>query len=296
MVSGVSTGALTAPYAFLGPQYDSVIKAIYTEHATRDLYRRKNIFAIVGGNAFMDVSGFAALIEFYLPDRMIDEIAAQYRIGRVLTIGTTNLDTERPVIWDIGAIAVSDHPDKYDLVRKVILASASLPVAFPPVSFAVSVNRESFDELHVDGGVSNQVFVYPPGTNWSLVADKLGVEGKPRLYVIRNAQLNPESKPVDDKVFQIGTRSLNSLMRAQGLGDLYRIYMGTRRDRIDFNLAFIPDDFVDDSREPIDKSTMLELYNLGEQLGRAGYRWHKAPPGARAATIPEVFPFQQRLP
>ncbi len=288
MVSGVSTGALIAPYAFLGPHYDHVIREVYTAHSTRDLYRRKNIFAIVSGDSFSDVSGFASMIEYYLPDRLIDEIGRQYRLGRNLTIGTTNLDADRPVIWDIGAIAVSDHPDRYDLVRKVILASASLPVAFPPVVFQVSVNGETYDELHVDGGVSNQVFVYPLGTNWARVTEKLQVEGRPRLYVVRNAQLDPDTGFVERSVLQIGEKSLDSLMRTQGLGDLYRIYLGARRDRIDFNLAYIPDEFVDESREPIDRNTMNELYNLGWELGRRGYDWHKVPPGARAETEPSA--------
>ena len=286
MVSGVSTGALIAPYAFLGPHYDHVIREVFTEHSTRDLYRRKNIFAIVSGDSFSDISGFASMIEYYLPDPLIDEIGREHQLGRTLTIGTTNLDADRPVIWDIGAIAASESPDKYDLVRRVILASASLPVAFPPVVFSVSVNGETYDELHVDGGVSNQVFVYPLGMNWARIADKLEVEGRPRLYVVRNAQLDPDTEFVERRVLPIGEKSLDSLMRTQGLGDLYRIYFGARRDRIDFNLAYIPDDFVDKSKEPIDRNTMNELYNIGWELGRRGYRWHKVPPGARAETEP----------
>ena len=282
MVSGVSTGALIAPYAFLGSKYDHIIKEVYTEHSTKDLFRSKNIFAIMGGDSVSDVSGFVAMIKHYLPDSLIDEIAAQHRLGRMLIVGTTNLDVARPVMWNLGAIAASDHPDKYDLVRQVIMASASLPVAFPPEIISVAANGETYDEMHVDGGVANQVFVYPLGMDWALITEKLKVEGKPTLYVIRNAQINPQWALVDRKATKIGIRSLDSLMRTQGLGDLYRIYVGARRDNIDFNLAYIPDDFVDNSKEAVDKDTMSELYRIGQELGRGGYHWYKLPPGAKA--------------
>ncbi len=287
MVSGVSTGALIAPYAFLGPKYDHIIKEVYTEHSTDDLFRRKSIFKIMGGDSVSNVSGFVDMIEHYLPDNLIDEIGQQYLLGRELMIGTTNLDAARPVIWNLGAIAISGHPDRYDLVRQVIMASASLPVAFPPEMISVAANGESYDEMHVDGGVANQVFVYPLGMDWAMITEKLKVKGKPKLYVIRNAQLKPEWGKVDRKAIPIGVRSLDSLMRTQGLGDLYRIYVGTRRDNIDFNLAYIPDSFVDKSKEVVDKDTMVELYGLGQKLGRDGYDWYKLPVGAKAEHNPE---------
>jgi predicted acylesterase/phospholipase RssA len=279
MVSGVSTGALIAPYAFLGAKYDPVIREIYVAHSTDDLFRRRNVFSIVTGDSVMDVSGFVGLIKRYLPDNLIDEIAVQYRLGRELIVGTTNLDSERPVIWSIGAIAASDHPDRYHLVRRVIMASASLPVAFPPVMIPVLADGAQYDEMHVDGGVANQVFVYPLGMDWSIITQKLKVVGKPKLYVVRNAKLSPEWSTTDRNAVSIGTRSLDSLMRTQGLGDLYRIYTGALRDGIDYNLAYIPDDFVDTSTETVDADTMLELYNIGQSLGRNGYNWLKAPPG-----------------
>ena len=282
MVSGVSTGALIAPYAFLGEKYDPVIREIYVAHSTDDLFRRRNVFSIVTGDSVMDVSGFVALIKRYLPDNLIDEIAVQYRLGRELIVGTTNLDSERPVIWSIGAIAASDHPGRYDLVRRVIMASASLPVAFPPVMIPVLADGAQYDEMHVDGGVANQVFVYPLGMDWSIITQKLKVVGKPKLYVVRNAKLSPEWSTTERKTVSIGIRSLDSLMRTQGLGDLYRIYTGALRDGIDYNLAYIPDDFVDTSTETVDANTMLELYNIGQSLGRNGYNWLKAPPGAEA--------------
>lgn len=287
MVSGVSTGALIAPYAFLGSHYDQLIKEVYTEHGTDDLARRRNIFAILSGDAVSDVSGFSAMIEHYLTDAMIDEIGEQTRIGRDLLIGTTNLDTGRPVIWNIGVIALSDDPGRYELVRKVIRASASLPVAFPPVLIPVQVDGESYDELHVDGGVANQVFVYPLGMDWATVTEKLKVAGRPRLYVIRNAQINPPRKPVPARIIPIATSSLSSIMRTQGLGDLYRIYIGARRDKLDFNLAYIPDEFVDNSEEPFDANTMKELYQLGYELGVEGYRWRKVPPGVELESSPQ---------
>jgi hypothetical protein len=184
----------------------------------------------------------------------------------------------RPVIWRIGAIANSGHPRALALIHQILLASASIPGAFPPVLIEVEVGDQRFDELHVDGGVASQVFLYPPGLDWDAVLEKLQVPGRPKVYVIRNSRLEPMHEEVQNKLFPIAGRSIESLIRTQGIGDLYRIYLGTCRDGLDFNLAYIPGDFEEKSREEFDPEYMKKLFDTAFDRARSGYAWEKLPP------------------
>jgi hypothetical protein len=154
---------------------------------------------------------------------MLDAIAAEYAKGRVLLIGTTNLDARRPVIWNIGQIAASGHPEALDLIRDILVASAAIPGAFPPVMIDVQVDGKTYEEMHVDGGASSQVFVYPPGLSVAATFRAEGVTRERRLYVIRNARLDPEWALVDRSTLSILERAVSSLIQTQGVGDLYRV-------------------------------------------------------------------------
>jgi predicted acylesterase/phospholipase RssA len=129
------------------------------------------------------------MLKSYIDTDVIEAIAREHVRGRRLYIGTVNLDASRSVIWSIGAIAASDYPRKEELIHEVLQASASIPVAFPPVVIPVEADGRTFDEMHVDGGTGSQVFVYPAAVNWKEVIGKLKVRGAPRVYVIRNAFL-----------------------------------------------------------------------------------------------------------
>jgi hypothetical protein len=149
----------------------------------------------------------------------------------------------RPVIWRLGAIANSGHPDALELIRKILLASASIPAMFAPVLIPVEVDGKQYDELHVDGGAASQMFLYPVGIDYDEVLERLAVPGRPKVYVIRNSRLAPMYKHIPNRLIPIAGRSLQSLVRTQGIGDLYRMYMQTCRDGLDFNLAYIPAEF-----------------------------------------------------
>jgi len=61
---------------------------------------------------------------------------------------------------------------------------------------------------------------------------------------------------------------------------LYRIYMVARRDGVDFNLAYIDDDFAaPQHEEDFDPSYMNALFGHGYAKARKGYAWKKGPPG-----------------
>ena len=210
---------------------------------------------------------------------IIDAIGQQHKRGRRLFIGTVNLDAARSVIWNIGAIAVSDYAEKHTLIREIMRASAAIPVAFPPVMIPVEVNGKEYDEMHVDGGTGSQVFVYPSAIDWHLITEKLKVVGHPEVYIIRNAFLEPDYNGVLRNLMPIAGRSIDSLIRTQGIGDLYQIYALCERDGNDFNLAHIPADFTEEPTEGFDPVYMTKLYDRGFSMAVKGYQWEKTPPG-----------------
>jgi predicted acylesterase/phospholipase RssA len=171
------------------------------------------------------------------------------------------------------------------LFRKVLLASASIPGVFPPVHIQVRADGKTYDEMHVDGGVTQQVFVAPP----SVSLKSTSLTAKPpirRVFIIRNGKINPEWQPVEANTLSITGRSISTLIKNEGLGDLYRIYATAQRDHVDFNLAAIPADFKMKSPEPFDQDYMRALYDIGYRAGHLGYPWRKAPPGLEKHTAP----------
>jgi predicted acylesterase/phospholipase RssA len=288
LVTGISTGALTAPFAFLGPAYDQRLKEVYTTLSAKDVMQPRGYLGLILEDAFADNTPLRQTVAKYFDQSMLDAIAAEDAKGRILLVATTNLDARRPIIWNITKIAASHNPQALKLVHDVLVASAAIPGAFPPVMIDVEVNGKKYEEMHVDGGASAQVFVYPPSlsrTTAQFSAEQQ--ERQRRVYVIRNARLDPDWAQVDRATFSILERAVNSLIQTQGVGDLYRIYVATQRDRIDFNLAYIPETFKTPLTEPFETSYMSELFALGYERDAKGYQWAKVPPGF---TAPEIEP------
>lgn len=279
MVTGVSTGALSAPFAFLGSDYDDELEAVYTTTSTHDIIVERSYMDVIFNDSMADTQPMQRLIAKYITANVIKAIGEEHKKGRRLLVGTVNLDAGRPVIWSIGAIANSDHPDKIKLIHKVLRASASIPVAFPPVVIEVESNGNSYDEMHVDGGTGSQVFVYPAAVNWRKITKKLKVQGSPAIYVIRNSMLDPDYQSVNRSIFPIANRTIDSLIRTQGIGDIYQIHALCIRDGNEFNLAYIPSDFRDKPSEGFDPVYMKKLFALGEEMALKGYPWDKAPLG-----------------
>lgn len=201
----------------------------------------------------------------------------------MLLIGTTNLDAQRPVLWDMGRIAASDNPEALDLFRKVLLASATLPGVFAPVRIKVRVGGKDYDELHVDGGVTRQVFIAP--SILSLVSPNPArkMANGARLFVIRNGRIDPQWAPVNENVLSVTQRSLSTLIKNQGIGDLYRIYSIAKLNGIDFDLASIPADFDVQTDEPFDQKYMTALFDRGYEMGSHRYPWVESLPGLQAS-------------
>lgn len=279
VVTGVSTGALIAPFAFLGPRYDAVLKQVYTQTSGRDIFRKRGLLKALFSDSMADTGPLYATIARHVDRALLDAIAAEYAKGRSLLVATTNFDALEPVVWNMTAIAASQDPRAITLFRKVLLASAAVPGAFPPVMIDVSVEGAPYQEMHVDGGAMSQVFMYPPSIKVADMAAELGVQRQRTLYLIRNARLDPEWSSVNRKVLPIAARAIGSLTQTQGLGDLYRIFLTAQRDRIDYNLAYIPPTFDVPHREEFDTRYMQQLYETGRRMAASGYPWEKAPPG-----------------
>jgi len=285
VVTGVSTGALIAPFAFLGPTYDYVVKRVYTETSQKDIFKKRGIVKGFFGDSMADSRPLAGVIASYVTTDLLREIAAEYAKGRMLLVGTANLDSLEPVIWNMTAIAASNDPNARSLFEKVLLASASIPGAFPPVMIDVTVGGTRYQEMHVDGGTMAQVFLYPPSLS---VANS--PQRKRALYIIRNARLDPDWASVERRTLSIATRAIGSLTRTQGVGDLYRIYATAQRDGLDYNLTYIPATFNTPHTEEFDTAYMRSLYAVGEQAAKSGYQWQKYPPGFEAPVQAKVTP------
>lgn len=278
IVTGISTGALIAPFAFLGTEYDPVIEKLYTEYSAKDLLKLKPVRGFFGSGALAENSLLRKILMRYFTPKEMELIAQEYTKGRRLFIGTTHLDCQRPMIWDIGVIAGSGHPDAYERIIDIMLASAAIPGAFPPVYFRVERDGVLYDEMHVDGGVTSQVFFYPTSFSMRETMDALGFSGEAHLYLIRNASLRPERTPVSPHTVPIVTQSLRTLLRAQGIGDMYRMYFDAQEEGISYQSAFIPADFRAEPEEQFDVHYMAELFHYAFDLAQAGYPWCTAPP------------------
>ena len=280
VVTGISAGALIAPFAFLGSDYDRILEELYTQYATEDLIKPRNALQVLWGESAFDTTPLRALLAKYLDESMMKAIAEEHRRGRLLYIGTTNLDAGRQVTWDIGSIANSGKPGALELIHDVMLASASIPIAFPAVLIKVEANGMAYDEIHVDGGVTRQAFLF----NLSMDEDtfrNLNIVGRGQAYVIRNSKLQATWEAVDRRLFSIAERSASSMIRTQGIGDLYREYLGAQKYDFDFHLAYIPDDFVTDNHELFDREYMRTLYSYAYELAAGGYPWQTSPPALK---------------
>ena len=279
VVTGISTGALIAPFAFLGPKYDATLKEVYTTISPKDILEPRSFIGGVMSDGMADNAPLLKLTRKSVTEDFLKEVAAEYAKGRFLLIATADLDARRPIIWDMGKIATYGGPKALDLFVRVMIASASVPGGFPPMMLDVEVDGKAYQEMHVDGGIMAQVFAYPAALLINESAAAVGVTRERKLYVIRNARLDPDWAQVERSTMSIAGRSVASLIHSQGIGDLYRIYATAQRDGVDFNLGFIPSSFKAEHKEEFDTDYMRALYKTGYDMTLKGFPWLKVPPG-----------------
>lgn len=298
-VTGVSTGALIAPFAFLGSRYDKELERFYTTITKNDVMVSRGLVTAVLGDSLYDSTPLLHLIRSVLTPDMVAEIGQEYsQKGRLLCVATTNLDVPAGVLWNIGGIAASGNLQAGELIAKILLASASIPGAFPPVMIDMDAGGEHFQEMHVDGGTVAQVVFYPPsfaGSDLSDLANRaelrqILLKRRRRLYVIRNSRPGADLETVDRSTMKIAGRAVSTLISTQGIGDLYQLYVLCQRDRIDYNVTAIPGSFSEKLREPFDQAYMIKLYEAGRQAMLAGTAWAKVPPGYNPTPLSNQTP------
>ena len=285
-VTGVSTGALIAPFAFLGSDYDTSLREVYTTMTPDKIFHFRGFTAALLDDAMADTTPLSQVIAKYADQKLLDAIAVEYRKGRLLFIGTTNLDSQRPVIWNIGAIAASGHPGALDLVRKILRASSAIPGAFQPVLIDIELDGHKYQELHVDGGAIAQLFLYPPTIDLA----GIGVKRERHAYIIRNARLDPDYAVTERSTLSIASRAINTMLAASGQNDVLRTYFITQRDGVSYNLAFIGADFDAPKAGEFDQAYMRALFDYGYRQAISGQAWHRFPPGLGPRPAPTTRP------
>lgn len=280
LVTGVSTGALIAPFAFLGSDYDDVLREVYTTISPEKVYRPIGVLGAVSGDSYADTSPLYGLISQHVDLELLRRIAYEYNEHhRWLVVATTNMDEGMPVVWNMGKIASVGTPQALDLFRNILLASAAIPAAFPPVMLDVTVDGKPYQEMHADGGVTSQAFLYPPTLQRQIQQDAEYSTLPRRVFIIRNSRLLPEHIQTERSTTAIAGRAISQLIHNQGLGDLYRMYLTTRADGLTFNLAYIRQDFEFPHRHEFDSDYVKALYDYGYEKAVNGYPWRHAPPG-----------------
>jgi predicted acylesterase/phospholipase RssA len=285
IVTGVSTGALIAPFAFLGPEYDEVAKSYYTSITAQDVYRLRHPLTWFCSDAIASSRPLKHLIEKTIDEHLLQEVAKAHAQGRRLYIGTTNLDTKRLVVWDMGAIASSGRPEALELFRTVMLASASVPGFFPPVYFNVEFAGNHFVEMHVDGGVSNEVFVRASLLNLDLDALRAGARplAGSNLYVIVAGKLYADPDCVKPRAQNIASTAIFALLSGQTRNDLFRLYCLSLVTGLDFHLTAVPQDAaLGGDAFSFEPEEMEHLFAAGFEAGQKGSGWYHRLPGAIA--------------
>ena len=275
VVTGVSTGALLAPFAFLGSRYDEAMRDAYTRITSADIFE-------VGATpeSFVSTWPLKELIAKEFTPAMLADIAAEHRRGRRLFIVTTDLDAERSVVWNMGAIAAHGGDQALNLFRTVLLASTSIPGAFPPVLIDVESNGKKFAEMHVDGGVGGQFFVAPIALTAATSDYKLPAT---EFYVLVNTGLQPDFEPVKRSTASILTQSVGMAVKVDTRLMLDRAYLLAKRSGIPFNVASIPPDFSAPSRGAFDPDYMRALFQAGVEQGKSATPFASVPPPYPAA-------------
>lgn len=282
VVSGVSIGALIAPFAFLGPAHDETLRQLYTSGEAEKLIQGPNPLRAFFGSGLFGRRQLRQLVDRFLDESLLQAVAREDKKGRRLLVVTTDLDAQRAVIWDMGAIASNGGPAALKLFGDVLAASASVPVVFAPQLIDIEADQRSFQEMHVDGTISASVFTLPDAFLFGGKAIGLR-QGKSDLYVIVNARIEPEFEVVPNKTEDIATRSFATMNRVATQAVLARTYSVARREGMRFRLSYVGKDFVDNGGSGFETEAMRRLYAYGVEKARSGQFWEAKLPQVEVA-------------
>ncbi|MFE1602510.1 patatin-like phospholipase family protein [Methylobacterium sp. ID0610] len=280
VVTGVSTGALIAPFAFAGSRYDGALEQAYTQTTAADVFE-------FGGSdeGLTDTWPLKRQIERSVTPALMADVAAEHAKGRRLLVVTTELDSGRPVLWDMGAIAARGGPASVKLFREVLLASAAIPGVFPPVLIdAEGPGGKRFQEMHADGGTTAP-FYLAPGASLLSESPAPGTVPAPEVYVVVNNALSPEFQVTQRSLLSILGRSLSAAIRAQTAGAIALTKSFAARTGLPLHVALIDARFTRRSPAAFDQGYMRALFAHAERLGRAGTAFDWTPDAITTSTV-----------
>jgi hypothetical protein len=259
VVTGVSIGALIAPFAFLGPRYDEDLRKNFTAIGAADIFEDRTT-----RDSLFDYWPLKRVIEQRVTTALLSEIAAEHARGRRLLVATTNLDAGRRVVWNMGAIAARGEQG-LKLFRDVLLASSSIPGFFSPVAIEVEANGKKFQELHGDGTLTAPFFVVP---ETMLSAHSTSRAPFGQLYVLVNSKLGPEFKMPDRNIPGVLGRSIAVALTAALRVEVMLIHTAAQRQGVALRIAYVDPAFDHPSRGPFDGKYMQALYEVGVAAGK----------------------------
>jgi Patatin-like phospholipase len=270
VVSGVSTGGLIAPFAFLGPQYDDTLRELYTSGIAESLLSDPSIMRVLFSSGLFGNTRLRELVARYVGPEIMAQVARENAKGRRLLVVTTDLDTQRTAIWDMGKIATIGTPEALKLFRDVMAASASIPLVFPPIMIEAEGQGRKFQEMHVDGGVTAPVLTLPEAL---LFQGRLPGNAKMDIYILVNKKIERNFELVANGTIDVASRSLSSITQSQTRSIIFSTYDFAKRNGLGFHLSYIERDYPAPPSEGFDTAYMRALYQYGYEKAAAGQAW-----------------------
>ena len=270
IVTGVSVGALIAPFAFLGPSWDTQLTQALSGQGSRTLLQR-HLLGLLFDSSVYSGEPLRELVHHFVTAPMLEDIAREYRRGRMLFIETTDLDKGEPVIWNMGAIAARGGPAALRLFRQVLVASASIPGVFPPVLIRVRQDGRTYEEMHVDGGASAPMFIAPEIA--ALVSTRAKPLGDATLYVIFNGTLGrpPKETPLDS--VEIATSGLHANLTHAARTALIQTLALARSYGLRFEATAVPSDYPFGGTLDFEPAHMRRLFDYAMRCTQSGALW-----------------------
>ncbi|MCJ9719223.1 patatin-like phospholipase family protein [Agrobacterium sp. SHOUNA12C] len=287
IVSGVSTGALIAPFAFLGSSYDDLIAHLYTSGVAKNLVDRRLLPNQMLGKSLLRGRTLRSMVDQYITQDVLDAVAREHRNGRRLLVLTSNLDSQRAVVWNMGAIAASGRPGALQLFRDVLVASASIPGVYPPVLIKAQAGDRHFQELHSDGGSSSQILTFPSTVLASASHAPRSKARKLNIFVLVNNALMPEFSNTSERTLPVMARAYATLIKAQERDALMALYGWARRTGATFHAASIDCQIPYDIADPFNDRYMRAVFTLGARETLNGTLWNDVPLFTTATSNPE---------
>jgi predicted patatin/cPLA2 family phospholipase len=295
VITGVSTGALIAPFAFLGSDWDAQLTEAFTSGRGAQTSVR-GLLALPLGASHRSAA-LTALVDHYVTPDLIRAVAREAGGGRLLWVATTDLDKEETVIWDLGAIAMRGGEPARQLFRDVVVASASIPGVFDPVLIHVQQGGRMYDEMHVDGNASASLFIAPAAAYFALL-DQRSLDGA-QVYVLINGQIidAPETTPF--KLRPIVARTFSVALKHMSRAQIVAVDQFAEKYRMSVRSTYLPFDYPQYSSADFRASTMRPLFEYGARCAQSGRLWttmdETMDTVARAAPASKRNPVDQKV-